>query len=224
MAITTRLGERPRSQPRSRPSPAPHWSGRGPRARSAAGASAPWFGGEVCLNGGRRMAPWLRTSLAAEPASGKVAPALLAAAVLCHALPWEWQVAGTYDARAVSGFRSPPYGLASAVLAGAAAFCLLFLAVASVAAIPGRVLRGLAWLLAVGALICQGLGFVPRGRYVPFGPGQIVYEVSPMWGLYATAGLTVLGLVFAVLRAFEAKRPPNQPLQQTGPASRRSEA
>jgi hypothetical protein len=175
------------------------------------------------------MATWLRTSLAEEPASGKVAPALLAVAVVSHALPWEWQVAGTWTAFAVSGFRSLPYGLASAVLAGAAAFCLLFLAAASVAPLPGRVLRVIAWLLAVGALVCQGLAFVPRERLYPFGSGSIetplgrgriqaVVEASPSWGLYVTAGLTALGLIFAVLRAFEGRRPPNQPLQQTGSA------
>jgi hypothetical protein len=188
------------------------------RSTAAAAAICRSFGSKVCLSGGRRMATWLRTSLAEEPASGKVAPALLAVAVLCHVLPWEWQVAGTFDARAFSGFRSSPYGLASAVLAGAAAFCLLFLAAASVASMPGRVLRGVGWLLAVGALVCQGLAFVPRERYFPFANGQIVYEVSPSWGLYVTTGLTALGLVFAVLRGFEGKRPPNQPLQQTGPA------
>src|SRR5262245_52773976 len=102
------------------------------------------------------MAIQLLTSFAAEPASGKVAPALLALAVLGHALPWERQVAGTFEARAVSGFRSPPYGPASAVMGGASAFCLAFLATAAVAPTPERVLRGLASLLTVGALVCQG--------------------------------------------------------------------
>jgi hypothetical protein len=56
------------------------------------------FGGKVSLRGIRRMATWLGTSLAAEPASEIVSPAVLALAVLCHALPWEWQAAGTFDA------------------------------------------------------------------------------------------------------------------------------
>jgi hypothetical protein len=36
------------------------------------------------------MATWLHTSLAEEPPSGKVTPALLAVAGLCHAHPWEY--------------------------------------------------------------------------------------------------------------------------------------
>jgi hypothetical protein len=47
-------------------------------------------------------------------------------------------------------------------------------------------------------------------RYFPLAHGQIVYEVSPLLGLYVTSGLTALALVFAVLRVFEAKRQPNR--------------
>jgi hypothetical protein len=163
------------------------------------------------------MVTGLRTLLAEEPVSGKIAPALLIMAVLCHALPWEWQVSGTY-AFAVDGFRSPPYGLASVVLAGAAAFCLLFLAAGAVTPGPARALRGVVWMLTVAALVCQALAFVPRERSYLFYSGagqirsvQIVYEVSPMWGLYVTVGVTALGLIFAVLRSFEGNRSPNQP-------------